>query len=81
MTIELVQHVVKAIVAHPEDVTVTPVEADAVTILELRVHADDIAVVDGERGRTIRAIRSVVSAAAGERKTTVELIGGGPVLD
>ncbi len=75
---ELVLHVVRSIVAHPDDVTITPVEAEEVTILELRVHPDDVAAVDGERGRTLRAIRTVVSAAAGERKTTVELIGSGP---
>jgi predicted RNA-binding protein YlqC (UPF0109 family) len=81
MSVALVNHAVKAIVAHPDEVVVTPVEGDAVTILELRVHPDDIAVVDGERGRTVRALRSVVSAASGERKTTVELIGGGPVQE
>jgi predicted RNA-binding protein YlqC (UPF0109 family) len=72
---DLVTHLVRPIVAHPDSVSVQAIEGDASVILELIVHDDDRDVVIGDDGRTLRAIRTVVSAAAGNRKATVELVG------
>jgi predicted RNA-binding protein YlqC (UPF0109 family) len=72
--IELAEHLIKPIVSHPDDVTVQMVEGEAVTILEVVVHPDDRAVFDADDGRTLRAIRNIVSAAAGRRKATVDIV-------
>lgn len=70
----LVRHLVEPIVSHPEDVSLQTVEGDAVVMLELVVHPDDRDRVDGEKGRTLRAIRNILSAAAGSRKATLDLV-------
>jgi predicted RNA-binding protein YlqC (UPF0109 family) len=70
----LVRHLVESIVTHPTEVQVQTVEGEAVVMLELIVHPDDKAAVEGDRGRTLRAIRNLLSAAAGSRKATLELV-------
>lgn len=70
----LVRHIVESIVAHPEAVSVQTVEGESVVMLELVVHPDDRDRVDGDKGRTLRAIRNLLSAAAGSRKATLDLV-------
>ena len=48
---ELLEVIAKALVDHPEEVQVRSVEAQAVTILELRVHPEDVGQVIGHHGR------------------------------
>ena len=70
----LVRHLVEPIVSHPDAVSIQTVEGEAVVMLELVVHPEDRERVDGDRGRTLRAIRNVLSAAAGSRKATLDLV-------
>ena len=70
----LLRHLVTPIVAHPDDISIQAIEGDASILLELVVHEDDRARVKGEDGRTLRALRTVLSAAAGKRKATVDLV-------
>jgi len=74
---ELVFHLVKPIVSHPDEVKVSMVEGEATVVLELSVHADDVAALQGENGRTLRSIRNILSAAAGRRKATLDLLQDG----
>lgn len=71
---DLVHHLVDPIVANPDDVSVQTVEGKSVVMLELVVHEDDRARVEGEDGRTLRAIRTVLSAAAGKKKASLDLV-------
>jgi len=61
---ELVAFVARALVDNPDDVRVNELQGERTTILELRVHQDDLGKVIGKQGRTARALRTVVSAAA-----------------
>lgn len=70
----LVRHLVEPIVKYPDAVRLQTVEGEAVVMLELVVHPDDRERVEGEKGRTLRAIRNILSAAAGSRKATLELV-------
>lgn len=70
----LVRHLVTPLVSHPEAVSIQTVEGEAVVMLELVVHPDDRARLDDDKGRTLRAIRNVLSAAAGSRKATLDLV-------
>lgn len=70
----LARHVIEPIVSHPDDVAIQVIEGDDVTILELVVHPDDRAVFDAEDGRALRAVRTLLSAAAGRSKATIELV-------
>ena len=60
---ELLVEIAKALVDNPEDVQVTEVEGEQTTVLELRVHNEDLGKVIGRQGRTARAIRTLLSAA------------------
>lgn len=70
----LVRHLVEPLVDHPDAVSVQTVEGEAVILLELVVDPSDKAAVEGDKGRTLRAIRNVLSAAAGRRKATLDLV-------
>lgn len=60
---ELVEDIAKALVDSPEEVTVTEVEGEQTTVLELRVAQPDLGKVIGKQGRTARAIRTILGAA------------------
>lgn len=72
---ELVEVMAKALVEHPEEVTVTETEKDGETIIELKVAPSDMGKVIGKQGRIAKAIRSVVKAAASkeDKKVVVEI--------
>jgi predicted RNA-binding protein YlqC (UPF0109 family) len=60
---ELVEMIAKALVDNPEQVTVTEVEGEQTTVLELRVAPNDLGKVIGKQGRTARCIRTLLGAA------------------
>ncbi|MGP8235972.1 MAG: KH domain-containing protein [Limisphaerales bacterium] len=61
------EFVVKGLVDHPDQATVTPVAKDAVTIYEVRLHPDDVGKVIGRQGITINAIRSLLLAGSAKK--------------
>ena len=71
-----VEYVVKALVDHPEEVVVTEVETERAVIFELRMNQTDIGKVIGKSGRTINAIRSLLTSAAAKqgKRVMVEII-------
>ena len=50
------------------------VEGEAAVVLELSVHGEDVERVRGNDGQTLRSVRNIISAAAGKKKATVDLI-------
>ena len=70
----LVDHVVRGLVQHPDEIRINTVEGEASILLELSVAPSDLARVKGPEGETLRAIRAVLSAAAGRRKAVLELV-------
>ena len=73
---ELVEAIARALVDHPEEVDVKSVEGSQVTVLELRVHPEDLGKVIGRQGRTAKAIRTVLSAAGTKmrKRFTLEIL-------
>jgi len=73
---ELVLFIAKALVDHPEQVNVIEVEGEQTSVLELRVAKEDMGKVIGKQGRTARAIRTVLTAAAtkAKKKAVLEII-------
>ena len=61
---ELVEYIAKALVDEPDQVVVTEVEGERITIIELRVAPGDIGKVIGKQGRTARSIRTLLNATA-----------------
>ncbi len=68
--------VAEQLVDHPDDVSVTAVEEDEqLMTLELRVHPDDLGKVIGKRGRTAKALRTLVKATVeGDQNVNVEIV-------
>ena len=71
---ELVEHLLKAICSHPDAIRLQMVEGEAVVVLEAIVHPDDRDLLESDSGRTLRAVRTVLSAAAGRTKATLDLV-------
>ena len=65
---DLISHIVRALVDHPEEIAVSEVEGGQTVILELRVAKSDFGKVIGKRGRTAQAIRAILNAASGKAK-------------
>ena len=70
---EALEHLVKGIVEHPDDVRVRERVLRRGKVLEVRVHPDDLGKVIGRSGRTATALRTVVSALGG-RNVRVDLV-------
>ena len=73
---ELVEVIAKALVDHPEEVTVTETENDKSIVIELRVASSDMGKVIGRQGRIAKAMRSVVNAASSKetKKVIVDIM-------
>jgi predicted RNA-binding protein YlqC (UPF0109 family) len=73
---ELVKVIAKALVDHPEMVTVKEVEGSHSLIVELSVAPEDMGKVIGKQGRIAKAIRTVVKAAAirENKRVVVEIV-------
>lgn len=71
---EALEHLVRGIVEHDEDVVVRRKELRRGEILEVRVHPDDLGRVIGRSGRTASALRTVMGALAGGRQVRVDIV-------
>ena len=74
---QLVEFLVRGVVANPDGVAVNEVEGESSVLLELTVDPADLDRVQGPDGETLRAIRTVLSASAGRRKAVLELVDAG----
>jgi len=72
----VLEYIAQNITDDPDAVHVTEVEADGTLILKLSVAPEDMGRVIGRQGRTARAIRDVVRAAATRAgaRTVVEIV-------
>lgn len=73
---EVLEYVARALVDDPDAVEVTEVAGESSVILQLKVAPDDMGKVIGKRGRTVKAMRSVVRAAGSRQglSTLVEIV-------
>lgn len=68
------EHLVKGIVDHPDEVQVSEKNSSRGDVLEVRVHPEDLGRVIGRAGRTAKALRTLVSALADGRKVRVDVV-------
>ncbi len=61
---ELVSFIAKSLVDSPDQVEVKEVIGEQTTVLELRVAQDDLGKIIGKQGKTAKAIRTILGAAA-----------------
>ena len=73
---QLIEDIAKALVDLPDQVTVSEVQGEQVTVLELNLAASDLGKVIGKQGRTARSIRTLLGAAGMKlnRRFTLEIL-------
>ncbi len=73
---DLINYIAQALVDRPEEVSVTEVEGNQTSVLELKVAKEDLGKVIGKQGRTARAMRTILNAASAKikKRTVLEII-------
>jgi uncharacterized protein len=73
---DLIKYIAEALVDNPDQVSVTEVEGNQTSVLELKVAKEDLGKVIGKQGRTARAMRTILSAASAKikKRTVLEII-------
>lgn len=74
MLAEALEHLVRGIVDHPDDVRVRSAVLRRGELLEVRVHPEDLGRVIGRGGRTARALRTVVGALSADGSVRVDVV-------
>src|SRR5437660_12799598 len=79
----LLEHVTKALVDAPDQVSVSQIEEEGEIVLELTVAENDLGKVIGKSGRTARALRTLLSAAGikAQKRYALEIVEEGAGLD
>jgi predicted RNA-binding protein YlqC (UPF0109 family) len=75
-TKDLIEHIAKALVDHPEQVKVSEIEGERTSVIELSVAKEDMGKVIGKQGRTATAIRTILGAVSAKlkRHSVLEII-------
>ncbi len=73
---DLITYIVKALVDNPDKVEIKELAGEKSIIYELRVGEGDLGKVIGKEGRTAKAIRTIITAAAMKqgKRTVIEII-------
>ncbi len=67
------EHIVKGFVDHPDEVRINASTSSRGDLLEVHVHPDDRGRVIGRGGRTAKALRTLISALADNRRVRVDV--------
>ncbi len=73
---EMVECVAKRLVDNPDAVNVAETEGERTIVIELRVDPKDLGKVIGKQGRTAKALRTLLTAAATKlgKRSVLEII-------
>ena len=73
---DLIDYIARALVDNPDEVSVSEIEGNQTSVLELKVAKEDLGKVIGKQGRTARAMRTILSAASAKikKRTVLEII-------
>jgi predicted RNA-binding protein YlqC (UPF0109 family) len=70
---ELIEFIARALVDKPDEVQVAEISGEQTVVLELRVAKDDLGKVIGKQGRTVKAMRAILSAASSKIRKRADL--------
>jgi len=71
---DLIKFTARALVDNPEQVSVTEIGGKQISVVELKVAKADTGQVIGKKGQTVRAIRTILSAASAKIKKRSVLV-------
>ena len=68
--------IIRPLVDHPDDVRITSIDGEKTVVMELRCHSNDLGKVIGKSGKTITAVRGLLSALAARqgRRALIEVV-------
>lgn len=72
--VDALEHLVKGIVEHQDQVRVTARDSGRGEVLEVRVHPSDLGRVIGRGGRTAQSLRTLVSSLALADRVRVDVV-------
>ena len=70
----LLEHILRGIVKHPEDVVVVQLEEEGKKVFEIVVNEEDVGQVIGKDGRTIKSIKILLSSLSGGEDFTLRVV-------
>lgn len=70
---ELIEFIARALVDRPDEVDVAEISGEQTIVLELRVAKEDLGKVIGKQGRTVKAMRAILSAASSKLRKRADL--------
>jgi hypothetical protein len=70
---ELIEFIARALVDNPDEVSVSEISGEQTIVLELRVAKEDLGKVIGKQGRTVKAMRAILSAASSKLRKRADL--------
>ena len=70
---ELIEFIARSLVDKPDEVHVDEISGEQTVVLELRVAKEDLGKVIGKQGRTVKAMRAILSAAASKLRKRADL--------
>jgi predicted RNA-binding protein YlqC (UPF0109 family) len=70
---DLIEYLARALVDHPDEVSVAEISGEQTVVLELKVAKDDLGKVIGKQGRTVKAMRALLSAASAKLRKRADL--------
>lgn len=73
---EFLEFIVKNLVDHKNDVVINVIEGERLTLLELKVHKEDVGKVIGKYGNIAKAIRTLLNVAGTKqgKKVVLEIL-------
>ncbi len=74
--IDYVLSIIRPLVDHPGDLRVVSIDGEKSLVLELRCHESDLGKVIGKSGKTIQAVRQLLSTVAARqgRRALIEVV-------
>jgi len=77
---EFIEFIAKALVDHPESVSVTEIEGEKTTVYELTVGEGDLGKVIGRGGQTARSMRTLLTAVSAKhgKRAVLEIVEPSP---
>ncbi len=70
---DLIEFIAKSLVDQPDQVEVVEISGEQTVVLELRVAKEDLGKVIGKQGRTVKAMRALLSAASSKLRKRADL--------
>jgi len=73
---EFVEQILRALADHPGEIRLAELAGEQTTVFELRCHKEDLGKLIGKSGRTVGAVRVLLSAFAAKngRRAMLEIV-------